>query len=95
MHKVQDKPAQAVEALQFFDWAYKNGSKLASDLDYVPMPDVTVKLIRASGLASRTRPARRFTPPSNSRDASRQEAGADRGDSSASPMNKRIEFHEH
>ncbi len=48
MHKVQDKPAQAVEALQFFDWAYKNGSKLASDLDYVPMPDVTVKLIRAS-----------------------------------------------
>ena len=24
--------------LKFFDWAYKNGDKLASDLDYVPLP---------------------------------------------------------
>jgi phosphate transport system substrate-binding protein len=26
------------EALKFFDWAYKNGSKMAQELDYVPMP---------------------------------------------------------
>lgn len=38
MHKKQDKPAQALEVLKFFDWAYKNGDKTAMDLDYVPMP---------------------------------------------------------
>ena len=27
------------EALKFFDWAYKNGDKMAEELDYVPMPD--------------------------------------------------------
>lgn len=40
MHKVQDKPADAIAALKFFDWAYKNGDKTADDLDYVPMPAV-------------------------------------------------------
>jgi phosphate transport system substrate-binding protein len=39
MHKAQDKPAEAASALKFFDWAYKNGDKMAEDLDYVPMPD--------------------------------------------------------
>ncbi|HNI81038.1 MAG TPA: phosphate ABC transporter substrate-binding protein PstS, partial [Rhodocyclaceae bacterium] len=48
MHKVQDKPVQGGEALKFFDWAYHNGAKLATDLDYVPLPESTVKLIRAS-----------------------------------------------
>ena len=38
MHKVQDKPAQAAATLKFFSWAYKNGDKMADDLDYVPMP---------------------------------------------------------
>ncbi|MFD0668582.1 phosphate ABC transporter substrate-binding protein PstS [Ramlibacter sp. MAHUQ-53] len=38
MHKSQDKPAEAATALKFFDWAYKNGDKVADDLDYVPMP---------------------------------------------------------
>ena len=38
MHKLQDKPANAVETLKFFAWAYKNGDKVADDLDYVPMP---------------------------------------------------------
>jgi phosphate transport system substrate-binding protein len=45
LHKVQDKPAQAVEVMKFFDWAYKNGSKLAIELDYVPLPDSLVALI--------------------------------------------------
>lgn len=48
MHKVQDKPAQGAEVLKFFEWAYKNGGKQATELDYVPLPEVTVKLIHAS-----------------------------------------------
>lgn len=48
MHKVQDKPETGTEVLKFFDWAYGNGDKLASDLDYVPLPDDVVKLIRAA-----------------------------------------------
>jgi phosphate transport system substrate-binding protein len=35
-------PAATAEALKFFHWAYKNGAKLAADLDYVPMPDSVV-----------------------------------------------------
>ena len=38
MHIKQDKPANATETFKFFSWAYKNGAKSASDLDYVPMP---------------------------------------------------------
>ena len=48
MHKVEEKPAQAVEVLKFFDWAYKSGGKLAEELDYVALPEDLVKLIRAS-----------------------------------------------
>jgi phosphate transport system substrate-binding protein len=40
MYKSQEKPADAVTALKFFDWAYKNGDKTADELDYVPMPPV-------------------------------------------------------
>ena len=46
MYKNQDKPQQAVEVLKFFDWAYKNGEKIAEELDYVPMPDAVVNLVR-------------------------------------------------
>lgn len=42
MHKLQDKPANATETLKFFSWAYKNGEKIASDLDYVPLPKSAV-----------------------------------------------------
>ncbi|HEY0523108.1 MAG TPA: phosphate ABC transporter substrate-binding protein PstS [Stellaceae bacterium] len=45
MHKMADKPENSKEALQFFDWAYKNGDKTAESLDYVPMPDAVVKLV--------------------------------------------------
>lgn len=48
MHKVQDKLQQALEVLKFFDWAYKNGAKMAEDLDYVALPDTLVKAIAAS-----------------------------------------------
>ncbi|MEP7282813.1 MAG: phosphate ABC transporter substrate-binding protein PstS [Rubrivivax sp.] len=46
MHKTQDKPQNAVSALKFFGWAYDNGDQMASDLDYVPMPDVVKALVR-------------------------------------------------
>ncbi|MBZ0091513.1 MAG: phosphate ABC transporter substrate-binding protein PstS [Sulfuricellaceae bacterium] len=45
MHTSQEKPANAMEVLKFFDWAYANGDKMASDLDYIPMPDTVVKQI--------------------------------------------------
>lgn len=48
MHKKQDKPESGIAVLKFFDWAYEKGDKLASDLDYVTLPDDVVKLIRAS-----------------------------------------------
>ena len=48
MHKAQDKPAQAAASLKFFEWAYKNGDKTASDLDYVPMPAAVKTVIEKS-----------------------------------------------
>jgi phosphate transport system substrate-binding protein len=46
MHKVQDKPASASNALKFFNWAYSSGDKMAADLDYVPMPDEVKALVQ-------------------------------------------------
>jgi len=46
VYKKQDKPDTAREVLKFFDWAYKNGDKMAEDLHYVPMPDNVVKVIQ-------------------------------------------------
>jgi phosphate transport system substrate-binding protein len=36
------------EALKFFDWAYKNGAPMASELDYVPLPKALIEQIRAT-----------------------------------------------
>ena len=48
MHAKQDKPANGTEVLKFFNWAYSNGSKLAGDLDYVPLPSAVVGVIQKS-----------------------------------------------
>ena len=45
MHKQPDDAKAAGEALKFFAWAYKNGGKMAEELDYVPMPANVVGLI--------------------------------------------------
>ena len=45
MHKAQDKPANASNALKFFNWAYTSGDKMAEELDYVPMPDSVKALV--------------------------------------------------
>jgi phosphate transport system substrate-binding protein len=42
MYKQPKDPAASAEALKFFDWAYKNGDKMAEELDYIPMPDKVV-----------------------------------------------------
>ncbi|MBI3480066.1 MAG: phosphate ABC transporter substrate-binding protein PstS [Nitrosomonadales bacterium] len=45
MQKTQDKPDTAKLVLKFFDWAYAYGDKMASDLNYIPIPDNAVKQI--------------------------------------------------
>jgi phosphate transport system substrate-binding protein len=47
IHKVQEKPENAKEVFKFFDWSFKNGAKMAEELDYVPMPDAIVSMIRS------------------------------------------------
>jgi phosphate transport system substrate-binding protein len=46
MHKVQDKPENAAATIKFFDWAYKSGSEMAQELDYVPLPGNVVGMIQ-------------------------------------------------
>jgi len=48
MHRTAADPARSAEALKFFRWALNNGQKLATELDYVPMPANVVKQIEAS-----------------------------------------------
>jgi phosphate transport system substrate-binding protein len=45
LHTMQDKPQNAMAVMKFFDWSFKNGDKMAEDLDYVPLPDSLTKLI--------------------------------------------------
>jgi len=40
------------EALKFFDWAYKNGTQMAADLDYVPLPAALIKQVQATWKSS-------------------------------------------
>jgi phosphate transport system substrate-binding protein len=48
MHARQDKPENGREVLKFFDWAFRNGQKMAAELDYVPMPEATIREIQAA-----------------------------------------------
>ncbi|HTC50315.1 MAG TPA: phosphate ABC transporter substrate-binding protein PstS [Steroidobacteraceae bacterium] len=41
-------PKATGEALKFFDWAYKNGTQMASDLDYVPLPAALIKQVQTT-----------------------------------------------
>jgi phosphate transport system substrate-binding protein len=47
MYKNPADKAASAEALKFFDWAFKNGQKMADDLDYVSLPDSLTNQIRA------------------------------------------------
>jgi phosphate transport system substrate-binding protein len=46
VHKQPANPADTAEAIKFFDWAFKSGAKEAEALDYIPMPDNVIGLIR-------------------------------------------------
>ncbi|MBL8510791.1 MAG: phosphate ABC transporter substrate-binding protein PstS [Betaproteobacteria bacterium] len=48
IHKTQDNAEKGAEVIRFFDWALKNGQKMAAELDYVPLPDSLVKLIEVT-----------------------------------------------
>jgi phosphate transport system substrate-binding protein len=48
MHRTATDPARSGDALKFFRWALNNGQKLATDLDYVPLPADVVKAVEAS-----------------------------------------------
>ncbi len=54
MYKQAADPAASTEALKFFDWTFKKpAAEMAEQLDYIPMPDAVVVLIKkawASGL---------------------------------------------
>ena len=46
MYKNPTNKVTSAEALKFFDFAFKDGKKMALDLDYVPLPDATTDFIR-------------------------------------------------
>ncbi|MBX9758755.1 MAG: phosphate ABC transporter substrate-binding protein PstS [Beijerinckiaceae bacterium] len=46
MHKKPQDAAQARRALDFFTWAFEKGDGMAEELDFIPMPDPVVKLIK-------------------------------------------------
>ncbi len=46
MYKSPADKAQSAEVLKFFDWSFKNGKKMALELEYVPLPDALTKQIR-------------------------------------------------
>ncbi|MCW2286207.1 phosphate transport system substrate-binding protein [Rhodoblastus acidophilus] len=48
VHKQPKDPAAVGEALKFFNWAFKNGAKDAEALDYIPMPDNVIGMIRTT-----------------------------------------------
>ena len=44
--KQPNDPAATTEALKFFAWAYANGAKMASELDYVTMPEKVIAEVK-------------------------------------------------
>jgi len=56
IHAKQEKPEVGREVLKFFEWSFKNGAKMAAELDYVPMPDAVVKQIQANAWKAVTDP---------------------------------------
>jgi phosphate transport system substrate-binding protein len=55
MHRKPADPAASAEALKFFSWAYEKGGKAAEELDYMPMPEAVVALVKKSWSAIETK----------------------------------------
>jgi phosphate transport system substrate-binding protein len=54
IYKQPDDPEAVKTALEFFDWAYASGDKMAEELDYVPIPDKLVGLVKTTWKSSVT-----------------------------------------
>jgi phosphate transport system substrate-binding protein len=52
VYKTQDKPTQGSEVLKFFDWAFKNGDGMATELDYVALPEAVETIVRTQWAAN-------------------------------------------
>ena len=48
LHTTQAKPDVALQVMKFFDWSFKNGDKMAEELDYVPLPDNVTNMIASA-----------------------------------------------
>jgi phosphate transport system substrate-binding protein len=46
MHRQQADGLTGRAILKFFDWSYKNGSKMSEELEYVHMPQSVIKLVQ-------------------------------------------------
>jgi phosphate transport system substrate-binding protein len=46
MYKKPADVAASNEALKFFGWAYEKGADEAKALDYIPMPDKVVAMVK-------------------------------------------------
>jgi phosphate transport system substrate-binding protein len=51
MQKKPQDPAAAAEALKFFTWAFSKGGKMAEELDYIPLPENVVGLVKKTWAA--------------------------------------------
>jgi phosphate transport system substrate-binding protein len=52
MYKQQADAAKGKEVVKFFDWAFANGDKAATELDFVPLPDSVVKQVQSAWKAN-------------------------------------------
>ncbi|AWH88840.1 phosphate ABC transporter substrate-binding protein PstS [Limnobaculum parvum] len=48
VHKTQKDAKRGAEVLKFFDWGYKKGGSLATELDYAVLPDTVTEQVRAA-----------------------------------------------
>ena len=48
IYKQQQRRLTAIEMLRFFDWSYGAGTKLADELQYVPMPKEVAQMIESA-----------------------------------------------
>ena len=46
VYKEPGDKAASKAVIDFFDWSFKNGKKMAEELDYVPLPDALTQQIR-------------------------------------------------
>jgi phosphate transport system substrate-binding protein len=51
MHKKAADTVVSAETIKFFTWTFAKGGKMAEDLDYIPMPDAVVALIKKTWAA--------------------------------------------